>query len=163
MIATTVLAPVASGLLTTISLDDSVAKVLCLLGFLGLAIGIGIQAPLMALQTTMKQHDLPIGMAISGFGTTMASSVWIVVSATLFTNRLLVEMSIYSPSVNATQLENIGLSDIRAIVGSARLGDVLLGYDTAVTQTLYLPVGLTVATIIGSLFIEWHSVKKKQS
>lgn len=43
MIVTTVLAPVASGLLTTTNLDDSVAKVMCLLGFLGLATGIGLQ------------------------------------------------------------------------------------------------------------------------
>ena len=43
MIATTVLAPVASGLLTTIKFDDSEVKVLCLLGFLGLAVGIGLQ------------------------------------------------------------------------------------------------------------------------
>src|ERR1700753_937952 len=101
----------------------------------------------MALQTMMKQADLPIGMAISGFASTLASSIWIVVSATLFTNRLADEISTYSPSINATQLENVGLSDVRAIVGSARLGDVLLGYDKAVTQTLYLPVGLAVATI----------------
>ena len=33
MIATTVMAPVASGLLTTISLDEDIVKVLCLLGF----------------------------------------------------------------------------------------------------------------------------------
>jgi hypothetical protein len=117
----------------------------------------------MALQTTMKQDDLPIGMATAAFGNTLANAVWIVVSATLFTNRLVDEMSIYSPSINATQLENVGLSDIRALVGSARLHDVLLGYNTAVIQTLYLPVGLAVATIIGSAFIEWNSVKKKHS
>ena len=36
MIATTLLAPTASGLLTTISLDEGVAKAACLLGFLGI-------------------------------------------------------------------------------------------------------------------------------
>ena len=84
-------------------------------------------------------------------------------SATLFQNRLVAEIANHSPSVNATLLENAGLSNIRAIVGSERLRDVLLGYDKAVTQTLYLPVGLTVATVIASALGEWHSVKKKQS
>ena len=65
--------------------------------------------------------------------------------------------------MNATLLEHAGLSEIRDIIGSDRLRDVLLGYDEAVTQTLYLPVGLTVATIVGSVFTEWHSVKAKQS
>jgi len=117
----------------------------------------------MALQTTMNRRDLPIGMATSAFGITLGNAVWIIVSATLFTNRLVDEVSIHSPSVNATQLENVGLSEIRAIVGSARLRDVLLGYDTAVAQTLYLPVAMAAATIVGSASMEWRSVKKKQS
>jgi hypothetical protein len=55
------------------------------------------------------------------------------------------------------------LSDLGNIFGSGRLRDVLLGYDEAVTQTFYLPVALTVATIIGSALTEWRWVKKKQS
>ena len=72
MIATTVkLAPVASGLLTTISLDEDTVKVLCLLGFLGFATGVGLSTPAVALQTMMKQGDLPIGIAAIAFGSTM--------------------------------------------------------------------------------------------
>lgn len=100
---------------------------------------------------------------MTAFASTLANAIWIVASAALFTNRLTDEISTYSLSVNATTLENVGLSDIRAIVGSTRLGDVLLGYDTAVIQTLYLPVGLSVATIIGSVSIQWNSVKQKHS
>ncbi|RYP56888.1 hypothetical protein DL771_011530 [Monosporascus sp. 5C6A] len=163
MVATTVLAPIASGLLSTISLDESVVKTLFLLGSLGLATGVGIQTPLVALQTIMKQDDLSIGLATTGFGATMGHAVWIVVSATIFRNRLVAEIEVHSPSVDATLLEHAGLSEIRAVVGSDRLRDVLLGYDDAVTQTLYLPVGLTVATIFGSVFTEWQSVKSKRS
>lgn len=114
------------------------------------------------MQTILKQKDLPIGIAISAFGQTMSSAVWIVVSATLFQNRLVAELAEYSPSVNATTLENAGLSDIRTIVGSARLHDVLMGYDKAIVQTLYLPLALTAATVFGSAFTEWRSVKKAQ-
>lgn len=163
MISTTVLAPVASGLLTTVGLDDQLVKVLCLLGFLGVAVGLGLNTPIVALQTTMKDADLPLGIASLAFGATMGSAVWIVVSAALFQNRLAAEMAIYSPTINSSLLDNVGLSDIRSIVGSDRLRDVLLGYDEAVTQTLYLPVGLCVATILGSALFEWQSVKKKTS
>ncbi|KAK2595087.1 hypothetical protein QQS21_007172 [Conoideocrella luteorostrata] len=157
-----VLAPVASGLLTTIRLDEGVVKVACLLGFLGLATGLGIQTPILALQTILKTKDLPIGIATNTFGATMGNAVWIVVSATVFQNRLVSEIAVHSPSVNATQLSSAGLSEIGEIVGRDRLRDVLLGYDEAVTQTLYLPVGLGVATILGSIFMEWHSMKNKE-
>lgn len=161
MIATTILAPVASGLLTTVRLGETSVKILCLLGFLGLSVGIGIQTPTIALQTVMKAKDLPLGVAMLGFGATMGNAIWIVVSAALFQNRLLVEVSGRSPVTNATLFEHGGLSEIRDLVGDDRLKDVLLGYDAAVTQTLYLPVGLTVATIIGTVSTDWQPTKKK--
>ncbi|KAI1845673.1 hypothetical protein JX265_005363 [Neoarthrinium moseri] len=163
MFMTTILAPIASGLLTTLSLDENNVKVLCLLGFLGLAIGFGLQAPLVALQTIMKREDLPMAIAATGFGGLIGNAVWIVVSTSLFQSRLAAEIALRVPSVDTAQIEKAGLSQIRDIVGTERLGDVLLGYDEAVTQTLYLPVGLTAATLIGSVFTEWHSVKKKKS
>jgi len=110
----------------------------------------------------MNPVDLPIGIAISGFMATLCSSVWIIVAATLFQNRLNDELSGLGTSLKAIQLTNVGLSDIRELVGSESLGKVLRGYDAAITQTLYLPVALTVATIIGSSCVEWHSVKKEQ-
>jgi hypothetical protein len=163
MIVTTLLAPVASGLLTTVQLEDQVVKVACLLGFLGVAIGFGIQTPIISLQTIMTPQDLPIGIASLYFGSTMGNAIWIAISAALFHNRLIAEVANYSPAANATLLENAGLSDIRALVGGDRLRDILLGYDEAVTQTLYLPVALCAATVVGSAFMEWSSVKEKQS
>ncbi|RYP40970.1 hypothetical protein DL767_001286 [Monosporascus sp. MG133] len=106
-----------SGLLTTVSLNEGLVKVLCLLGFLGFATGVGLWSPIISLQTMMTQNDLPIGLAISGFGQTMGSAIWIVVSATLFQNRLTAELTAIGPPVNSTALQNAGLSDIRALVG----------------------------------------------
>jgi hypothetical protein len=40
---------------------------------------------------------------------------------------------------------------------------VLMGYDKAVVQTLYMPMILTILTLIASAAMEWRSVKKKQS
>jgi hypothetical protein len=93
MILTTVLAPVASGLLTTISLDADIGKVLCILGFLGFATVVGIQTPLVALQAIMKQSDLPMGIVMTGFGATMGNSIWVVDSAAIFQSRLIVEIA----------------------------------------------------------------------
>ncbi|KAI0197926.1 major facilitator superfamily domain-containing protein [Astrocystis sublimbata] len=163
MLATTVLAPIASGLLTTISLDESIRKAVGLLGFLGLAAGLGLGSPIIAIQTIVKQSDLSVAISITAFAATLGNSVWIAVSTTLFQSRLSAELASLSTVVNVTQIENAGISEIRNLVGGDRLRDVLLGYDEAVTQTLYVPVGLAVAAVLGSAFTEWHSVKKKES
>jgi len=181
MITTTLLAPIAAGLLTTFGLDDPDAKVPALLGFLGIAVGLGIQTPTIALQTVMKPADLPMGIALLGFGATMGNAVWIVVSAALFQGRLGVEIAEQLSSSaapggveggtgfgNETLVQTIltgevGLSEIREVIGADRLRDVLLGYDEALTQTMYLPLALTLAMVLGCVFTEWRSVKKKQT
>jgi hypothetical protein len=163
MLATSILSPIASGLLTTLDLDESIVKVLCLLGFLGVAIGLGLQGPLMAVQTVLDDKDISTGLAITGFGGGLGSSIFISVSATLFQSRLADELAQYAPGTNTTAFAQGGLAGIRHVLGQDRLKAVLLGYDKAVMQTLYIPVGLATLTILGSVAIERRSVKKKKS
>jgi MFS family permease len=163
MYFTTILSPIAAGLLTTINLETDLVKVLCLLGLLGFATGGSLQMPQIAAQTVLSPQDVLTGYSIVQFGSQMGPVIFLSASATLFANRLRSEVQDYSPTTNVTSLENMGLSDIRKSLGGDRLGDVLLGYDAAVVQTLYLPLALSCMTIFGSLAMEWRSVKKKQS
>jgi hypothetical protein len=163
MLSTSVLAPIAAGLLTTLDIDANFAKLLLYQAMLGFGVGIGIQAPQVAAQTVLKPQDAPLGLAVVSFGQVIGPAIMVSAAQTLFANRLLAEMGEFAPSLNTTALESMGLSDIKNHIGSARLEDVLLGYDKAVTQTFYLPVALTCLTLLGSLPMEWRSVKKKQS
>lgn len=161
--ATTFLAPVAAGLLSTLDLDASLAKLLSYQALLGFAVGLGIQAPQVAVQTVLSAKETTIGIAIVQFFSQMAPVLFLSASATLFRNRLAAEVDQFAPATNVTTLEHMGLSDIRRRIGGDRLKDVLFGYDKAVTQTLYLPVVLTCLTVLGTLTMERISVKKKQS
>ena len=163
MLATSILAPVASGLLTTIDFQGSVVKPVALLGFVGVAIGLGIQGPQLAVQTALDAKDVSIGGAMIVFGAGMGSALWVCASATLFHQRLIDEIKQSSPATNATALSHAGLSEIRSYIGSERLNAVLNGYNEAVVQTLYLPLALSILTIIGAIAIERRSIKKKQS
>jgi hypothetical protein len=156
MYATSVLAPTASGLLTTIDLDGSVAKASAILGFLGVAIGFGIQCPALAVQATLPAKDVSIGGAINIFGAGMGSALFVSASSTLFHSRLAAE-------TNGTAIANIGLSDLRNYIGRDRLKEVLSGYNAALVQTLYLPLALGVLSIVGSVAMERRSLKDKQS
>jgi len=163
MFATSTLAPIASGLLTTIDLDESTVKVAALLGFLGAAIGFGLQTPTLIVQTSLSPKDVSLGTAVIGFGGGMGSALWTCASATLFQNRLVEEVQHHAPSTNGTELVHTGLSDLRDYIGSENLKNVLSGYNEAVSQTLYIPLGLGILTIIGSIATERKSVKKKRS
>jgi hypothetical protein len=121
------------------------------------------QSPQVAVQTVLAPKDVSIGGAILLFGSGMGSALWICASATLFQNRLIDELEIYSPATNGTALESVGLSEIRNYIGSERLQDVLSGYNEALVQTLYMPLALGILTILGSLAMERRSIKKKQT
>lgn len=163
MIATSVLSPIASGLLTTMNLDNQVGKAAGLLGMLGFSLGVGMQAPMMAVSCILKPKDLSIGSAIIGFGAGMGSAMFTCAASLLFQTRLADEIKVSAPGANITTIEHAGLSEIRNVIGQDRLRQILTGYDKAVMQTLYIPLALTLLTIIGSSMAEWRSVKQKQT
>ncbi|KEF59405.1 uncharacterized protein A1O9_04249 [Exophiala aquamarina CBS 119918] len=112
MIVTSITAPVAAGLLTTLDLDESLVKVLGLLGFLGASVGLGLQAPFVAVQTVLDPKDVPIGMAINGFAGGIGSGLFLSASSALFQNGLVKEVSAHAPGTNITVFEQGGLTDI---------------------------------------------------
>jgi hypothetical protein len=148
-------------LLTTLDLDDSPVKVSALLGFLGIAVGFGLQQPFTAIMTVLQPKDVPLAVGVLALGGGLGSAGFISASANLFQDRLSVEIPKYSPGSNVTNLEDHGLSNLRDLLGPDRLKDVLFGYNDAVIQTLYLPLGLGLLTIVASMLTEVKSVKKK--
>ncbi|EXL92992.1 major facilitator superfamily domain-containing protein [Fusarium oxysporum II5] len=163
MLATSVLTPIASGLLTTLDLEEQIAKAVGLLTFLGLAVGLGLQGPQVALQAVLPIEDVSLGGAVITFGAGMGSALWICASATLFQDRLSKEIQDAAPGTNTTRIQEAGLSKLRESIGPERLKSVLSGYENAVVQTLYIPLALALLSIVGAVAMERKSIKKKRS
>ena len=161
MLASTIIAPIPAGILTTLDIKENLVKVLCCLGAIGVAVGLGIQGPISACSAVLAPKDIPIGNAILTFGGGVGASLFLSASSSLFQNRLAIELRENAPAANGTLLEHVGLSEIRRVVKPDRLKNVLFGYDEAVTQTLYFPLALTILSLVGSLSMEWKSVKQK--
>ncbi|KAJ5635141.1 uncharacterized protein N7484_008454 [Penicillium longicatenatum] len=162
MIISSVLTPIASGLLTTIEYNGTLIKTIFLLAFLGASVGLGLQAPVFAVQTVLPDKDIALGVAVTAFTGFLASSLFVSVSAVLFQSRLAIEVEQYAPGTNQSIFDQGGLADVREQIGPARLGAVLSGYDQAVIQTLYIPVALASLSILASVAMERKSVKKTQ-
>lgn len=163
MFMTSILGPAVTGFLTTLRVDDNLVKAVILLGFLGFTMGLGIQAPQVAAQTVLSSKEVTMGMAIIIFGSALGPTVMITAAQSIFQARLVADVEQTAPGANTTAIEHMGLSEIRKAIGPARLKKVLLGYDKAVMQTLYLPVALACLTMLGSVTMERRSVKKKRN
>ena len=163
MLATSILMPIGAGLMTTFKIDSPIARLIAFQGFTGLAAGFGLQAPSVAAQTVLPLKDIPMGFSAIMFAQGFGPALVVPLAQNIFTSRLTGDLSEYGTGLNATALETIGLSDLKKHIGANNLQGALLGYDKAVTQTFYLPVALTCMMLIGSLAMEWRSVKEKQT
>lgn len=166
MIATSIIGPIAAGLITTISMNTSLASILAFAAMLGFGLGVGMQAPQVAAQTVLSAKDVPIGIGIVIFAQNFGPTILIPAAQAIFQTRLEKELSkasLATPGgLNITSIEGMGLSDLRHHLGGHKLTEVLLGYDEAVVTTMYLPVVLTCLTIVCTAGMEWRNVKKKQ-
>ena len=163
MLAGSVLMPLAAGLVTTWNLDSSLAKLIMYSGLVGFASGIGFQGPQSAVQTTLSETDGPLGLSVILFAQHFGPALFVSIGQTIFTNRLALNLHSVAPQLDAKAIEQMGLGQLKSSIGPQKLQDVLLGIDRSLVQTWYLPLGLACASAIGSIMMEWRSVKEKRS
>ena len=163
MILASVLAPVAAGLMTTLELDSSLVQTLVYSGLTGLAAGLGYQGPQNAVQCALSTTDAPMGVSIILFAQHFGSALYVALAQTLFSNLLSKNLQSLNPDLTPRTIENMGIMELKNSFGHKDLHQVILGFDESLTRTWYLVVGLTCATMVGSLATEWKSVKQKKN
>lgn len=154
--------PVFAGLLTTLTATTSPARVMGYTAAMGFAGGIGFQAPQSAVQTVLPTRDSSLGLCVIVFAQQLGPAVFIAAAQTIFLGRLSANLQGLVPGLGPGAVSNMGLSDIKALVGEANLDAALGILDASLTQTWYLAVALACATMLGSLAMEWRSVKEKK-
>ena len=162
MLVASVSMPIFAGLLTTLTTSTSVAKIVGYTLAMGLAGGIGFQAPQSAVQCVLPAKDASMGLAIIIFAQNFGPAVFIAIAQTIFLNRLSENLEVLIPGLSPGVVNDMGLTDIKALVGDDNLERALGIFDESLMQTWYLAVGLTCATLVGSLGMEWRSVKDKK-
>lgn len=163
MWAGSILMPILAGLLTTLTVNTALANILVLTGFFGFAGGIGFLSPQSAVQMALPTSDASIGLSIILFAEQFGAALFVSAAQSIFENRLTKNLLELTPSLNATSVEAMGLTDLKTLIGPENLADVLFGFDNSMTQTWYLAVVLACLTIFGSATMDWRSVKEKRS
>lgn len=163
MIFASICMPVAAGLMTTYSLETSLAQIILYSGFAGFSGGIGFQGSQAAVQVALSIEDVNLGIGVILFGQSMGPAVFIAIAQVLFTSKLTSSLSAILPDLTPQYIQERGLGDITKGVPSNLQDMVLIGVNQSLTQTWYLTVGLACMTMVGSLLIERRSVKEKQS
>ncbi|BCR96445.1 MDR family MFS transporter [Aspergillus luchuensis] len=162
MLFASLMMPAAAGLITTFKINTSFAELIIYTAFSGLAYGIGFSGPQNAVQTVLPVEDVPLGTSIMLFAQSFGPAVAIAVAQVLFVDQLSVNLRGLVSDIDGVGIENSGLSQLVADMSPAKTRDVLVAIDRSLIQTWYLVIGLACATMVGSLMIEWRSVKSRR-
>ncbi|KAB8218887.1 major facilitator superfamily domain-containing protein [Aspergillus novoparasiticus] len=163
MVLGSVCMPIAAGLMTTYNPHTSLAQIILYSGLAGFGGGIGFQGPQAAIQTTLSAADLNLGIGVILFGQSMGPAVFIAIAQVIFTNQLSSRLEGVVPGLTPAYIAERGLGDIKNMVPMQQWDEVSRSIDRSLTRTWYLSVALGCTTVVGSLLIEWRSVKQKQS
>lgn len=163
MIFASICMPIAAGLMTTYNVDTSLTQIILYSGLVGFSGGIGFQGPQAAVQTMLPPADINLGIGVILFGQSVGPAVFIAIAQVIFMNQLSSNLESIVPGLTPAYIEERGLGDIKNGVPVQHLDAVLRGIDRSLTSTWYLPVALGCMSIVGSLLIEWRSVKQKQT
>lgn len=163
MILGSILAPVSAGLLTTIKVDTELVRALAYKALAGFGTGLGFQAPQNAVPCALPATDIPIGISLIVSGQHFGSALFVALAQTILSNQLAKNLERFDPDLTAKAIENTGIMELKnSVAKHGRMSEVLSGFDQSLTETWYLAVGLTCLTMVGSLTMEWRSVKDKK-
>lgn len=159
----TVLAAIGAGLLTTFQVDTNHSKWIGYQVIYGFGIGAGMQNTLLVVQTVLPLRDVATGSAVIVFTQTLGGALFIAVAQNVFQNQLIAGLRDTVPSLDVSVVLQAGATSLKNAIPAEFLGGVQVAYNSALTQTWYVAVAMACLTGLGTVLIEWKSVKDKKT
>lgn len=150
---------VGAGLLTSLSLQSSLAELIGYQLLIGIGGGMAFQQPFVALQTILQPPDIPRGMALIAFAQTLGSTLSLSVANNIFSNRLQRAHEVIENATDPSHANNT-TADMALLYphGSGPEGVLMLG--KALAPIFYISlVAALLMIVIGIFGIPWNSVK----
>ncbi|KAF2807294.1 major facilitator superfamily transporter [Mytilinidion resinicola] len=160
MILSSIIMPIAAGLLTTWQVNSGHAMWIGYQVLYGLGLGVGMQQATMVAQCVLGRKDVSSGVALMFFAQNLGGAIFVSVGQNVFANQLVKSMS-HIAGLDANEVVKTGATNLRHVVKPELLGAVLAGYNIAIRHAFYVGVAMSCMTIFGALGVEWKSIKGK--
>ena len=158
LIACSVIMSIGAGLISTFKVDTGHSTYIGYQILYGLGLGLGMQQSSMAAQTCLDKKDVTTGVALMFFFQGLGGAIWLSVGEVVFTNSLVRNLQ-GVPGVTTELIVHTGATDLRTIVQPQYLDAVLVAYNRAIMDTIYIAVATAAISIISGLTMEWKNIK----
>ena len=119
--------------------------------------------PNIAAQRVLPKDQAAIGITLLAFVQFLGGTIFVAVCQNLLANKLIVGLRGQIPNFDPGSIANQGVTSLRDQVPADKLGMVLEVYNNALQSIWYVGLALACLMLVGSLGLEWKSVKKQQS
>jgi MFS family permease len=150
---------VGAGLFTTFTPTTGHAQWIGYQVLFGLGLGFGTQQPINVVQTILDRSDIATGGAVVMFTRFLGSSIFLPIAQNIFVQRLVAKLT-NLPDISPKAIIHGGATELRLLATGNDLNILLSDYNGAMVDVFYLNLATAVLTIFGSMFVEWHSLKK---
>jgi len=127
----------------------------------GAGVGLGLQQPIIAVQTVLDIDDVPTGTAIVVFLQTLGGALFVSVAQNVFANALVRLVAEYVPDIPDPRFVlAVGATGVQRAVPPEWLPGVTLAYNDALVRTFVVCTVVSSLSMVGALLVEWKSVKR---
>lgn len=162
MVVGSVLMAVATGLYTTFSPTTPPSEWIAYQILYGIGVGLAFQQPYTAVQTVLPDTAVATALVVLSFTQEIGGIVALSIAQNMFTNRLTRNLAKEVPGLDPQIVLNNGALGIKNIVSEKYTAGVKTAYNEAIIDVYYLALALTCLTVVGSVFIEWKSVREEK-
>lgn len=125
----------------------------------GFGLGFGMQTVGLAVQAVFPKEDVSTGVSISFFAQQLGAAIFVSVGQSILSNMLVSQLS-GIPGLPAQVIVKIGATDLHKVVPSQFLDVVVKAYNYACARIFLAGMGLSLATLVCALCMEWRTIKK---
>lgn len=163
LIIGTVIAAIGAGLFLLLQPNTTTGQWIGYQIVYGFGLGGCFQAPNVAAQTVLPKNESAVGTALILFATTLFGAIFVSVGQNVLDQQLATKLAnIAGINISPAQIQTAGITGLFQMVPAQLHNAVLYAYNSALRRTFLVGLILACLTILGSLGMEWRSVKKEQ-
>lgn len=149
MLAGTVLIAVGAGLLSTLRVQSGAGQWISFQVIAGLGIGASTQQAAVAVQSTLTEGDVAIGVAVVLFFQCFGPTTAITIAQAVFSSDLASGISTKIPGMDPRKVQSAGATQLTSLVSPEKLSLLLEVYNHAVTRTFLVAAAMAALSIVG--------------
>ncbi|KIX93769.1 uncharacterized protein Z520_10393 [Fonsecaea multimorphosa CBS 102226] len=156
-----ILASVGGGLIYTLKIDSGSGEWIGYQALAGIGLGLIFQIPVIVGQAIVKPSDLSSVSAIILFFQTIGGAVFISAAQAGFTNKMLHELPIKAPHVDASLVLATGATDLRKVFAASDIPGILDAYMDGLRVPFAICIACASLAFVLSFTPRWESIKGK--